>query len=230
MIAKILEKWLALVLCVLFILLTFIGLTTIVHSNKVQSFNIESQINTAEESRSLINALQTADKGDVIIIHLAGYGGDGETMMVLVSAIRASSAMTIAVVEAPVYSAHAYIALACDKVLMQPYTTLMLHNGSNNNINCDEFVGLKDRGHDESVKCKQMQAAVNYMVTGLLNTFTLITPEERSLVENGYDLYLTSDEVIFREQTGMAHEQHPIPDPIVPAITIQNIQKLLNAK
>jgi hypothetical protein len=201
-----------------------------IQSSSIKSFNVESEIKTADAYTALITALQNAREGDVINIHLAGYGGDGGTMMVLISAIKASNATTVAIVEAPVYSAHAYLALSCNKLVMRPHTTLMLHNASTNDLDCDAFKGLKDRGHDESVKCRQLQQAVNYMGDGLLKEFKLLTDEERQMISDGYDLYLTADEINFRQVFHQVHEQHPILDPIVPTVTMADLMKLLNAK
>lgn len=146
----------------------------------------------------VLEVLQTAKRGDVVEFHLAGYGGDVQTAMYLIGNIKITKAYTIMSVEAPVYSAHAYIASQGDELRMAPYSYMMFHSSSVLDMDCSTAVGT-DRGVPNTVHCAAFKENSVAQNIELLQNINILTTEEKVTIMEGYDVYLTKSEVDSRQ-------------------------------
>ena len=156
---------------------------------------MDSEIDSQESVRAIIKVLQEAGRLDTITFHLAGYGGNVETVFNLIDNVQSCLGRVIMIVEAPVYSGHAYLALAGDRLVMRPYSSLMLHTSSAYGEDCS-----KQDGYDRKVSNTEHCYAFMDTHFKLINKFLLsidykvMSIEEKSAVMNGHDFYLTADE------------------------------------
>lgn len=154
---------------------------------------LKSEIKTQEEFMYLLDILHNASKTDTVIFHIAGYGGDGQTMDVLINNIKTTKAHTIMIVEGPSYSAHAFLAVSGDELLMREYSFLMFHTVSLYGFDCSVIPGL-DRTRPVSEKCEQMMTAIIDESNRLIDSIAFLTLEEKENLKTGYDVYITSHE------------------------------------
>lgn len=147
------------------------------------------EIKDYETVRYVNVTLQEARKGDVVIFHLAGYGGSVNSVYNIVNNIRASRAKVIMSVEAPVYSGHAYLALSGDELRMSKNSYLMLHTTSGIDTDCSKETGL-DRGISNVEHCQAMKDADMALFSQFLNSFPQLNPEELAQLNSGHDVYL----------------------------------------
>ncbi len=146
---------------------------------------------------NIVQALRNAVKGDTITFHLAGYGGDVQTTTILIDNIKTTKAKTVMVIEGPVYSAHAYIALSGDVVEIKPYAFVMLHSNSILSVDCSTATGT-DRGVSNVEHCNMMKDALMTSNVKLLIDLKYVTNEEKLNILMGHDVYLQSDEINYR--------------------------------
>lgn len=76
----------------------------------------------------IIQKLSEAGLGDVMTFHLSGYGGDAQTLISLANEMRHSPAHIVIIVTAPVYSAHAFLALMGDELHVYSGVFFMFHD------------------------------------------------------------------------------------------------------
>lgn len=146
---------------------------------------------------SIANILRNATDRDTVIFHISGYGGDGQAMFYLIDNIHSTKAHTIMSVEAPAYSAHAYLAVSGDELRMASYSFLMFHTLSSYGIDCSEMQGT-DRTVSNVEHCQAMLDTLNYEATKLITHTDLLTVEEKVRIETGHDVYITSDDYNLR--------------------------------
>jgi len=144
--------------------------------------------NTVRDINAVLNS---ADEGDIIVFHLAGYGGSVESVLSIVSNIRSSKAEVIMSVEAPVYSGHAYLAVLGHKLIMADNAYLMFHTSSGYNTDCSKETGV-DRNMTNQEHCEAMKAADNILVNRVVLSMQHLTLEEKLSIIDGKDVYLDS--------------------------------------
>lgn len=148
----------------------------------------------ASTYNNVSKALREAKKGDVVTIHLAGFGGSVQEVSVLLNEMTTSRALVVTVAEGPVYSGHAYLLLAGDIVIVKPYSFVMMHASSVLDMDCTKATGL-DRGQSAEDKCNQFKDAAVYQNKTVLFALHYLTPAEKVDIMNGYDLYIQADEM-----------------------------------
>lgn len=144
--------------------------------------------------------LAKATSNDKIIFHLAGVGGNVETAFELINNIKASKAEVIMIVEAPVYSAHAYLALSGDRLIMRPLSSLMLHTSSAFNHDCSKEKGI-DRAQFVSETCQNFMTNHFKLVNESIASLNVITVDEMMKIAGGKDVYITATEYYKRTGT-----------------------------
>jgi len=77
--------------------------------------------------RELNAMLRAANRADTVEFRLSGFGGSVQTTLEILNSIRASKAKVIMTVTAPVYSAHAIIAVSGDVMVLEIAASLMFH-------------------------------------------------------------------------------------------------------
>lgn len=155
---------------------------------------LNDEIKGTDKYKELVKTLQKASYGDKVVFHLAGYGGDSQGMWDIINNIQNTKARTVMMVEAPVYSAHAYIAVSGDELHMDKYSFLMFHTGSYFGMDCTKVKG-QDRGHPASEKACVMLASFEILTERYLDTVKYLTLEQKALILKGNDIYLFAPEL-----------------------------------
>lgn len=157
-------------------------------------------IGSAQSYIEVAQVLDTADKEDTITFHLQGYGGyvDGATF--LYSHMKSTDATVITSVEGPVYSAHAFLGVAGDRIKVQDTALFMFHRGSLYNQEkslCYASAGTKDRRKDAYQKCVDyLHSSSDHVVKLFSRTVkNALTTDQWNAVLDGDDVYLTAEEV-----------------------------------
>lgn len=168
------------------------------------TIRLETEITALENYRDIERALQEATYGDTITFHLAGYGGSLLTEQSLSSNIQRTRAITIMVVNAPVYSAHAYLAVSGDHIIMAPHSFLMFHaaaTGDGNLISqrdCKSEVGM-NRGVPNSEHCEADKRAMMRSEQVGLEGLKYLTRAEKDRLYTGNDVYLFPEDIEARK-------------------------------
>lgn len=139
----------------------------------------------------VVKILNSAEKGDIINFHLAGYGGEVESFIRLVNVVQHSKAHVKMIAESNVYSGHAYLAVSGNELEMRPYSYLMLHTSSGYGKDCSEEEGT-DRTVPNSEHC---QAFLNNHINEmnyLIDNIRILTVDEKNALKSGHDIYITS--------------------------------------
>lgn len=162
--------------------------------SKITDIRLNDTIAGENTVKNIVEVLKEAHKGDVVIFHLAGYGGEVETVYYIVNNIKSSKAHVIMSVEAPVYSGHAYLAVSGDELIMAPYTYLMFHTVSIYGQNCNSEKGT-DRTVSNIEHCQIMYDNVMGLAQKFIINMPLLKASEKIDILTGHDVYLDSTEV-----------------------------------
>lgn len=154
---------------------------------------LPSEIKGHESVRAIIKVLQEAKSGDIVIFHLAGFGGEVETVFDLINNVHASKAHVIMRVEAPVYSGHAYLAVNGNELIMLPYSSLMFHTSSALGMDCTTETGT-DRTVSNVEHCEAFLNNHLYLINKAIILAPVLTPLEKGEIISGHDVYITADE------------------------------------
>lgn len=169
-----------------------VTITKGIFSDRVD-IRLPPEIKGEETIRPIIKVLQEVGRLDIVIFHLAGVGGEVETVFDLINNVHASKAHVIMLVEAPVYSGHAYLALNGDELIMLPYSSLMLHTSSAYGIDCTEKTGT-DRTVPNQEHCQAFLDNHMKLINKVLSSVSVLTAAEIIQVMTGHDVYITADE------------------------------------
>lgn len=167
--------------------------------NKTCEVRLGTSITKPENFKDVLSLLSQAKSGDTIIFYLIGYGGQVDTTTQLLYAIRTTKATTVAIVQGSVYSAHAYIAVSMNKMIINPLATFMFHRSSayGRESVCDEKKGTIDRKQDAYKKCMDY---LNTMLEQDKNEVILtlgpfLTKVELQAILDGHDVYVQGYEM-----------------------------------
>lgn len=161
--------------------------------SKTIDIRLTSTIGSEDSVRDILKILQEANHSDTIRFHIAGFGGQVETVLLLINNIRASKAHTIMVVEAPAYSGYAYLAVAGKEIIMLPYSYLMFHTSSAYGSDCSSATGT-DRTVSKADKCRQFLKIHLFETDKYIDQISILTEEEKTAIKTGHDVYVTSEE------------------------------------
>lgn len=163
--------------------------TTPFFLHKQYDIYLVDSINSYRQTQDIIETINEAKSNDIVVLHLAGYGGGVEQVVRIINAMLTSKADIITRVEAPVYSGHAYIALYGKTMIILPYTYIMLHTSSALNEDCSKEKGV-DRAQTAAQSCQNFKDNHMILVTNTLLNMPFLTNQEKVQVMTGYDLYL----------------------------------------
>lgn len=138
-----------------------------------------------------------ATKGDLINFHLAGYGGNADVFIRLINLVQNTQANVVMIVEAPIYSGHAYLAAAAKTIVMLPFTFMMFHTTSLYGYDCNQEQGT-DRTVSNVDKCKVFYYNNVGLANAYIDTIRFLTSEEKALIKMGHDVYITSYDYLIR--------------------------------
>lgn len=153
----------------------------------------ENEIDSVANIVPILKILDNATKNDIIRFHLAGIGGTVETVFDLINHIRSSDAKVLMIVEAPVYSAHAYLAVSSGLLIMKPLSSLMFHQSSAMNIDCTKETGT-DRSISAIESCQNYKTNDLKLMHELIESESILTQKEKNAIETGHEVYITATE------------------------------------
>lgn len=160
---------------------------------------LANELKEQENFVDVINKLDTASRGDTVVLHLSGVGGSVDTTVDIINAMQRSKAHVVTSVDGSVASGHAYIALASKDVRVASDGVFMIHHTSalNQQRVCDQYAGEQDRGQDKQKKCLQYVNSSIAETEGILHRYIekFLTKEEFARVLAGEDVYLSLEEL-----------------------------------
>ncbi len=96
------------------------------YQNKCEVF-LTSSIGDQSDYVALAKLLETAPKGSIINLHLAGMGGSTDTVLYIQNAVELSVATVNTIIDGPVYSSHAYLEMIGKHITIGPNVFFMFH-------------------------------------------------------------------------------------------------------
>ena len=102
------------------------SLSSITH-NKFE-FNLDEDIKEPSYYRSLIEVLNNATEQDLVVLNINSGGGQLDSAISIIDALRNTRANTLAWISGSCYSAASLIALNCQNLEVGEFATLMCHN------------------------------------------------------------------------------------------------------
>ena len=102
------------------------SLSSITH-NKFE-FNLDEDIKEPSYYRSLIEVLNNATEQDLVVLNINSGGGQLDSAISIIDALRNTRANTLAWISGSAYSAAGIVALSCQNLEVGEFATLMCHN------------------------------------------------------------------------------------------------------
>lgn len=183
--------------------------------NNVCHVYFSDTISSPGDYTQLAKQLETATAETVIHIHLAGYGGQADTIYYLSNLINKSKAQVITDVEGNVMSAHAAIAMSGKVINVSPDTYFLFHYPAVVNPVTKEYVPLKDicgllKGKDRGILNSENCYAEDSIENKLANRFfttkvaPYLTKEEIKAYYEGRQVLILGNDMAFRLARGHA--------------------------
>jgi len=154
--------------------------------HKEYEINIDGDIGEAFLYRRHLKILRDAGYNDKITFHISSYGGLLDTAIALAKAITETKAQTIADV-VTACSAATLISLACDKIIMEPLGTFMVHNFS-----------AAQEGKGQELKSKTEFDTRSFKLISEAFYHRIMSSAEIRRMRNDKDFWFTGEEFIKR--------------------------------
>ena len=158
-----------------------------IKKDNVTHVYLTTEVQEPEYYNEICFHLMTASADEVFEFHLNTPGGMIDSAFMLIDAIKASPARTIAHLTGTVASAGTIITLACDEVKVADHTSWMSHNYS---------AGMHGKGHEMKARQNHMDESLNAAFREFYAGF--YTETEMQEIIDGKDSWLTKDEVLRR--------------------------------
>ena len=157
-------------------------------------FYISEEIEGPDKYHQMCQVLRQASESDQIYIHLNSGGGQIDSTVQLIGAMRECKGEVITVADGIVASAATLLFLAGDGFIVNPHCLFMVHNFSG---------GAYGKGHELE---SQINADVRWF-TRMANEFYegFLNKAEIKKVFKGEDYWFTADEVMSRLSARIAH-------------------------
>lgn len=164
-------------------------------------FYITGPIDDEEDYIDLIDALYNGKPNETIIIHLNTPGGHLDIALQIINAIKVSDAEVITLADGQVASAGSLILFASSQIAIQPYSYVMIHDGS----------GGPAGKFNENLKQAQF---TNKLLTKLYKDIYIpfLSEEEVNQVLEGKDIWMMADELNERIKKITAGNPVPVDD------------------
>ena len=151
--------------------------------NTVHAY-VSDEIGSPDTYDKLCHTLDTADNNDNVLLHLNTGGGYIDSAFKIIASIKRSRAKVTARLTGTVASAGTIIALSCDELEVEDFTSFMIHNYSG---------GAGGKGHE-------IIDYVNFSDKNITETFKklysgFLTPRELTAVIKGKDMWMGTAEV-----------------------------------
>lgn len=157
----------------------------IIHSARVIDVYLTDAIAAPANYNQFVHTLDKAHPGDTVNLFVNNGGGSVDAAFMIADAISRSEAHVVARISGTVASAATMIILACDELVVAPFTQWMSHNysygtqGSGSQVK--EYVNFTDR---------ELTAAVKTIYAGFLTD-----PEMKSISTDDKELWFGAAEV-----------------------------------
>lgn len=156
-----------------------------------QSFNIirvyltDEGVNGTAEHLDQLEAILDATQNDVIEVYCLGCGGgSADSIIMLLNALAQSPAHTVTILEGHNASAASMPMMVTDEVRVGMYSSVMFHNVAG---------GVVGNMTNTAEAAKFYEQHYNKFFADLYNKF--FSPEELSLIQNGREIYMDSEEI-----------------------------------
>ena len=164
-----------------------------------------TEIGDPEKYSDFLLLLDRLDSNDHVFLHLAGKGGQVRTTIQLVNAIQSSKARVTTVVEAPVYSAHAFLAVSGDDSIIHPTVMFMFHRTSlygKHRAVCNKQRGKVDRTISAEFKCRDYVRHTLAIDREMMQRLVghILSADEFKRMMRGHDIILHGGQVANRLQ------------------------------
>ncbi len=211
----------AFTLILLVLTTAYIIATSRVHG-VIHNIYLDKDIEEPATAEAVINRLQTATKADTVVFHIACGGGNVDTTLWIINAIKATKAHTVMNIEGTTASGCSFIAFSGDEVHYSPYSSVLFHQSSSLGTTCTYLTGKVDRGQDAEAHCN----AELRIYERLLNNFFsdlfskgILTSEEIAAINRGAVLQILSDGSRIMTDTPFITKSI---EPTIPSLTTAN--------
>lgn len=138
--------------------------------------------------RGALETLGMASPEDVVVLHINTVGGSLASASSLYNAIRDCQSPVFGVIEFECSSAGGILAMACDELLVKPFSVMMVHNAQG---------GFQGDFANSMIQMNAFQQSVTELYKEAFNFF--LTEEEISdVLSTGKELWLTAEEIELR--------------------------------
>lgn len=140
--------------------------------------------------RGALEVLGAATAADYVVLHINTMGGSLSSAVSLYSAIKASEAAVVGVIEFESSSAGSVLAMACCELVVNPYSVMMVHNARGGTVADYTNTMAQIEAFQKSVKGLYEEAFKHFL-----------SPEEiKEVFSTGKDFYFDAEEIETRWQ------------------------------
>ena len=158
------------------------------YSTRVSHFYLSDQIKEPANYIEMVHRIKTAGSDEIIYIYLNTPGGCLTTGIQIISAMAASQARIVTVLEGEACSLGSMIFLCGHEFIVNDHCLFMIHNFSGG--------GNNGKGHEQVA---QLEATVNWFTKMAQDIYIpFLSQDELISVLNGQDIWLDSDQVRIR--------------------------------
>jgi ATP-dependent protease ClpP protease subunit len=164
------------------------------HTIKKYNVFLDSEIGEPSEYRELLTILFNAPPDSLIYLYINCTGGNLDTTLAIVEAIKTCDAKVSAILIGSCHSAASIIALNCDEIIVLDNAYSMVHTAS---FGSSGNVGTV-KSHTEFV-IAQIDKLIENTYSGFLNK------EELARVKNGNELWFNAEDIRKRLKRKFKH-------------------------
>lgn len=151
---------------------------------KLHHFYLNQGVEQPDKYSEMVFIIQTAGPDDVVYIHLNTPGGNLNTGVQIVNAMKSTQAHVICGLEGEVASLGTIMFLAADEFIVHDNCMMMFHNYSG---------GVFGKGHEQIAALDATTKWIHNIMEELYVPF--MTPEEFTRLVKGEDLYFQAPDI-----------------------------------
>jgi len=155
-------------------------------------FYIYNEIEGPDSVVEIVEALDLAQEGDTIHIHIASPGGDLEGSIVLIHAMLRTKAHVVCHADGEVESAATLLFFAGREYVVNPFAHFMFHDAS---------FGVAQKVNEQRKRLESVTNLLQSICTFLY--YPAFTYDEIDEILEGRDVYVTADEMVERINEGL---------------------------
>lgn len=159
-------------------------------------FYISTEIGEPERYHQMCQILRSVGERDTVFIHLNSPGGQLDSTVQIISAMKESKGDVITIADGVVASAATLLFLAGDGFIVNPHSLFMIHTFSG---------GAQGKGHEMEAQILSDVRWFNNVAVDFYEEF--LTKSEIRRLLKGEDFWFTAEEVTKRIQRRVLHLQ-----------------------